>query len=180
MFVDDTTIEMVLTSLLSGLIVALLAAMLSLRYAGKKLYEILLSRERTTYLFFIVQILLIPVALSLLRGTRLSSIVLAAYLRQLVISVVVVASFYASWKLFGSARMVAWKLFGSSRAIAWVAASRLLAAEPFIIASVYRVAGTIKQLVYAIVPRLLALEEKRLADVVGEEQRLRKQLTNIP
>jgi hypothetical protein len=81
----------------SSLVVAGIAAFLHLRIAGKRLYEILLSRKKTTYLFFVLLILVTPIAFSLLRGTLLSQKVLEAYLRDLLVAVSFVASFAATY-----------------------------------------------------------------------------------
>ena len=81
----------------SSLVVAGIAAFLHLRIAGKRLYEILLSRKKTTYLFFVLLILVTPIAFSLLRGTLLSQKVLEAYLRDLLVALVFVTSFAATY-----------------------------------------------------------------------------------
>lgn len=90
-------VKITVTSLLSGLVVVIVAALLNLRFTGKSLYEILLGRKKITYLFFILLILLIPIAFSLPKGTLLSPEVLAVYLRELLISVVIVVSFSVTW-----------------------------------------------------------------------------------
>jgi hypothetical protein len=81
----------------SSLIVAVIGALLNLRFAGKRLYEILLSRRKTTYLFFVFLILATPVAFSLSRGTLLSRKVLEVYLRDLLVALVFVTSFAATY-----------------------------------------------------------------------------------
>jgi hypothetical protein len=90
-------VKIALTWLLSSLVVIVVAALLKLRFTGKSLYQILLNRKKITYLFFVLLILLIPVAFSLPRGKLLSPEVLAAYLMELVVSVIVVVSFGATW-----------------------------------------------------------------------------------
>jgi hypothetical protein len=81
----------------SSLVVAVIGALLNLRFAGKRLYEILLSRRKTTYLFFVFLILATPAAFSLSRGTLLSRKVLEVYLRDLLVALVFVTSFAATY-----------------------------------------------------------------------------------
>jgi hypothetical protein len=75
---------------------------LSLRFSGKSFYEILLSRKRVIpFVLFalVLLILLMPIVFSLPRGTWLSPTVLVVYLRELLVSVVIVVSFGATWKV---------------------------------------------------------------------------------
>jgi hypothetical protein len=97
MAIWQSMVKIALTSLFSGLIVVIIAALLNLRFTGKSLREILLSRKKITYLFFVLLILLIPIAFSLPTGTLLSAKVFVVYLRELLISVVIVVSFSVTW-----------------------------------------------------------------------------------
>lgn len=94
-----STLKITLTLLLSGLVVVIIAGLLNLRFTDKSLYEILLSRKKIMLLFLALLILLMPAVFSLPRGTGLSPEELVVYVRELLISVVIVVLSSAIWKV---------------------------------------------------------------------------------
>jgi hypothetical protein len=108
MIVDST-----LTSLLSALVVVMIAALL--RFTGKSLPRILLSRKSIMLLCFLaLLILLMPIVFSFLKGTMLSPRELALYVEELLVSVVIVVSFSVTWRTFRASGL--WAYVQTNRA----------------------------------------------------------------
>lgn len=97
MAIWHSIVKITLASLLSGLVVVITATLL--RVTGRGFSEILLSREKIIILLLALLILLMPAVFSLLRGTWLFPEELALYVRELLVSVVIVVSFSATWEV---------------------------------------------------------------------------------
>ena len=95
----QSIVKITLTSLLSGLVVVIIAVLLNLRFTRTSLYEILLSRTKIIIFFFALLILLMPAVFSLLRGELLSPEELAVYVKELLVSAAIVVSFSFTWKV---------------------------------------------------------------------------------
>lgn len=102
MAIWQSIVKITLTSILSGLVIAIIAVLLNLRVTGKSLYEILLGRRKIVYFSLVLLILLIPIVFSLPRGTLLSHKVLAVYVRELLVSVFIVVLFSVTWRVLNA------------------------------------------------------------------------------
>ena len=156
--------KIVLTSLFSGVIVFCVIFALSQPshyQLGKRLYSSLVSRKRIVIYFLVFVLVFIPVIFSLPRGMFLSPIVLAIYLRELVVSIIVATIFSFAWKI-----------------ISVPIEDRKIAFEKIML-SVIKLRSAVVLIrggLYRLNPLVLILEARRLVNITGQEQLLRKKL----
>lgn len=97
MTIWHTILKIMMTSLFAGLVIAIIFLTLKFMFTSKHLLEILQNYKTAIYVTLLLVIFSIPTVFSLVDGQLLSPVIFAIYVRELIVSIIIVITFWIVW-----------------------------------------------------------------------------------
>jgi hypothetical protein len=97
MTIWQSILKVTFTMLSAILAIAITVLIQKMLVTRKNLYKILAKRKKIVYVILLLLFFSLPVAFSLPKGALLSPAILSAWVRELLVSIVIVVTFWATW-----------------------------------------------------------------------------------